>query len=229
MKSDIPKVLHPLLDKPLVLHVINSLQLSKVNDIIIVVGFKGEMVIEAVGSDVEYVWQREQLGTGHAVMQAEEALKDFNGSVLIACGDVPQIRPDTFSRMIEEYNSENTKAVVLTMIQENPTGYGRIIDDESGNFSRIVEEKDASPEERQKKEVNSGTYIFEKESLFNGLKSLSTDNAQNEYYLTDVLHNIVSSGYLVKRVVLDNPMEGMGINSKEELQKLEEYLKNKTI
>ncbi len=226
MKSDIPKVLHPLLDKALVLHVINSLQLSEVNDIIIVVGYKGDMVIEVVGSDVEYVWQREQLGTGHAVMQAEEALKDFNGSVLIACGDVPQVRPDTFSRMIGEYNSENTKAVVLTMIQENPTGYGRIIDDESGNFSRIVEEKDASPQERQRKEVNTGTYIFEKESLFNGLKSLSTDNAQNEYYLTDVLHNIVSSGYQVKRVILDNPMEGMGINSKEELQKLEEYLKN---
>ncbi len=227
MRSDLPKVLHPLLGKSLLQHVIESLHSSGVDDTIVVVGYKGDMVIEQIGDAVEYAWQREQLGTGHAVMQAEEALKGFKGSVLIACGDVPQIRPETFKRMLEESEREKTRAVVLTMIQEDPTGYGRIIKDEQGNFVRIVEEKDATSEEKLEKEVNTGTYVINKESLFSGLKSLGKDNAQGEYYLTDVLHDIKSSGFLVNRVVLEDSVEGVGINSKEDLNKLEGYLKNK--
>ncbi len=226
MKSNIPKVLHPLLGKTLLQHVIDNLHSSGIDDIIVVVGYKGDMVIETIGDSVDYVWQREQLGTGHAVMQAEEALVDFDGSVLVACGDVPQIRPETFKRMIEDSEEENTRAVVLTMIQENPTGYGRIIKDGLGNFVKIVEEKDASPEEKQEKEVNTGTYVLDKKSLFTILKSVGKDNAQGEYYLTDVLHNIKSSGYSVKNVALKDPLEGVGINSREDLERLEEYLKD---
>ncbi len=224
MKSEIPKVLHMLNGKSLVQHVINSLRSSGIDDIILVVGYKGDSVIEAVGNSVRYVWQHEQLGTGHAVMQAEKALSGFHGSVLIACGDAPRISPATFRNMIEESKAENTKAVVLTMIQENPAGYGRIIKDKNGNFLRIVEEKDAAPAEKLEKEVNTGTYVFDCDSLFSGLKNVGTNNAQREYYLTDVLQYIVESGYAVKRVVLDNPVEGTGINSKEELDRLEQYL-----
>ena len=228
MKSEIPKVLHPLDGRPLVQHVINSLHSSGIDDIILVVGYRGDMVIDAIGNSVRYVWQREQLGTGHAVMQAEKTLEEFKGSVLIACGDAPRISPATFKKMIKESKAVNTKAVVLTMIQDNPAGYGRIIKDENAGFLRIVEEKDASPEEKKEKEVNTGTYVFERDSLFNGLKNVGTNNAQGEYYLTDVLQHIVSSGYSVKRVVLDNPVEGTGINSKEELERLEQYLKKNT-
>ncbi|MCU0821484.1 MAG: sugar phosphate nucleotidyltransferase [Spirochaetes bacterium] len=227
MKSDIPKVLHNLNGKPLVQHVINSLRSSGIEDVILVVGYRGETVISEIGNSVKYVWQHEQLGTGHAVMQAEKALEEFKGRVIIACGDAPGITPETFRRMIGESKGEKTKAVVLTMIQENPTGYGRIIKDINSRFVKIVEEKDASPEEKKEKEVNTGTYVFDRDSLFSGLKNVGTNNAQGEYYLTDVLQYIASSGYNVKRVVLDNPVEGSGINSREELERLEQYIKNK--
>lgn len=226
MESEIPKVLHRLNGKSLVEHVIYNLRSADIADIIVVVGYRGESVIEATGDTVQYVWQHEQLGTGHAVMQAEKALEGFNGSVVIACGDVPLIRPVTFKNMAEASREANTKAVVLTMIQENPAGYGRIIRDDQGNFQRIVEERDATDEEKKIKEVNTGTYIFNRDSLFKGLKSLGTNNAQGEYYLTDVLHGIVKSSYRVKGVVLENPVEGSGINSRADLKRLEEYLNN---
>lgn len=228
MKSDIPKVLHSLKGKPLVQHVINSLHSSGIDDIILVVGYEGEQIIDALGHSARYVWQREQLGTGHAVMQTEKALEDFKGPVIIACGDAPCIRPGTFRKMIEVFRSENTRAVVLTMILDDPGRYGRIIKDAAGDFARIVEDKDATPEQRLEKEVNTGTYVIDKDSLFSGLKQVGRDNAQGEYYLTDVLQNIVLSGYSVKRVVLEDPAEGTGINSSEELARLEEYL-NKNI
>lgn len=223
MESDIPKVLHPLCEKPLILYVIESLEKAGVDRIVTVVGYKGEMVIDAVQSRSETVWQHEQLGTGHAVMQAEEALSDFSGMVIVACGDVPLIRPSTFRRLIEYSAVPDVKAVVLTMMPENPTGYGRIVK-EGGDFIKIVEEKDASPEIKEIREVNSGTYIFDKDYLFEGLKKIDTNNAQREYYLPDVLKHIIDSGYKVKTAMLEDPIEGSGINRKEELKNLEQYL-----
>ena len=166
MKSELPKVLHPFLGKPLILHVFDSLKTAGINEIIVVIGYKGDMVIETMGNSVEYVWQYEQLGTGHAVMQAESVLNDYSGLILLACGDVPLIKSSTFIRLKEEAQREAIKAVVLTMFQENPTGYGRIIKDEKGNIVKIVEEKDAIQEEKKIKEVNTGTYVFDKDFLF---------------------------------------------------------------
>lgn len=227
MKSDMPKVLQPFLGKPLISHVIDNLKNAGIDNIFVVVGYRGELVIDVITGRAAHVWQHEQLGTGHAVMQAEKALEGFSGRVVIACGDVPLISPETFRSMIAESDSDRIKAVVLTMKLEHPHGYGRIVMDESGNFLKIVEEKDADLEEKKIQEVNTGTYIFDKRFLFEGLRHINTNNAQGEYYLPDALHNILSSGYTVKTMLLANPIEGSGVNTKEELQKLEEYCTNK--
>jgi len=226
MKSPLPKVLQPLQNQPLIGHVINNLNNAGISSIITVVGYKGQEVIDALGSASEYVWQHEQLGTGHAVMQAEEALKDFNGKVIVACGDVPLISKATFLSLIDASLIEDVEAVVLTMEVEIPQGYGRIVKNSDGFFSKIVEEKDASDEIKTIKEVNTGTYVFDKEYLFEGLKRVDTNNAQGEYYLPDALNYILDSKKRVNTVKLDNAIEGSGINTKEDLQDLENLLKS---
>ena len=228
MKSDLPKVLQPFLGRPLIAHVLDNIENAGVSDIYVVVGYRGEMVIDAIGGRAKTVWQREQLGTGHAVMQAEEALAGFSGRVIIACGDVPLIRPETFRSLLQETDEESVKAVVLTMMLENPHGYGRVVKDGAGRFERIVEEKDADPEVKKIREVNSGTYVFDSRFLFEGLKRVDTNNAQGEYYLPDALQYIRTSGYTVKTLLMKDPVEGSGINTPEELRRLEEYCRSKS-
>lgn len=224
MHSDLPKVLHLLCGKPLVQHVIDNLIKAglKPEDTTVVVGYKGNDVITAIGNTTRFVWQKEQLGTGHAVMQAESALTDFDGTVIIACGDVPLIKPETFSLLAGMMSHPKAGAAVLTMSLANPHGYGRIIRDENGNCAKIVEEKDALDIQKSIKEVNTGTYAFKSKLLFQGLKTVTTNNAQKEYYLPDALIFIRNSGYDVKLHMLQDPIEGSGVNSAEELLKLEE-------
>jgi len=224
MDSDLPKVLQTLQGKPLILHVIDSLQKAQISENIVVVGYKGEKVIDSVGTRARFAWQHQQLGTGHAVMQTEDLLKNFKGFVIVACGDVPMIMPETFQSLIRESCAENVKAVVLTMEVDNPTGYGRILKNDDGEFLRIIEEKDATPEQRLIKEVNSGTYIFDSEFLYSGLNRIDCNNAQNEYYLPDALGYILDSGYQVETLVLEDPLEGSGINTKQDLLDLEKKL-----
>jgi UDP-N-acetylglucosamine diphosphorylase/glucosamine-1-phosphate N-acetyltransferase len=225
MKSELPKVLHPLLGKPLILYVMDNIRKSGVSDIAIVVGYKGEQVEATVGEGVSIVWQQEQLGTGHAVLQAENAVGVFSGNIVVACGDAPLISEASFSKLIAEMDNENVKASVLTMVQDDPSGYGRMVKDSEGNLVRIVEERDASEAEKGIKEVNTGTYIFDAELLFDGLKQIGNNNAQGEYYLPDVLEYIISQGYFVTTMPLTDPVEGSGINSQEELVALEIILK----
>jgi len=224
MQSDLPKVLHLLKDKPLIQHVIDSLNEAGVSDTVVVVGYKGDDVIQFIGESVAYVWQRQQLGTGHAVMQAEDYYSGFSGKIIVACGDAPLIKPESFRSLIEESEKDEVKAVVLTMQLEDPSGYGRILKDAKGVFQRIVEEKDADDKIRQIKEVNSGTYIFDSEYLFKGLKEIDSNNAQGEFYLPDALNYIIKDGKKVSTLILKDSIEGSGINSKDELQKLEAYL-----
>ena len=223
MNSDLPKVLHRLKGKPLIQHVMDNLAEAGVKDIITVVGYEGEKVLEVLPAGIRHVWQREQLGTGHAVMQAEEALSEFKGCVVIACGDVPLISPLSFKKLIGLCEGK-TKAALLTMKPKNPEGYGRIVRNKDGFFQRIVEEKDASEKERLIDEVNTGTYVFDKELLFDGLKNVNTNNAQREYYLTDVLEHVLNSGFDAGILLLDDPVEGSGINKQDELAQLEKYL-----
>ena len=218
-------MLHRLKDKPLILYVTDSLMEAGVTDLITVVGYEGDKVLEVLPAGARHVWQRKQLGTGHAVMQAEEALAGFDGRVVVACGDVPLVSPRSFKKLIDLCEG-NTKAALLTMKPENPEGYGRIVKNKDGFFQKIVEEKDASPQEKLINEVNTGTYVFDKKLLFDGLKNLDTNNAQREYYLTDTLGHILNSGFNVGVLLLDNPVEGSGINKQDELLHLEKYLDN---
>ncbi len=226
MESELPKVLHSLCGRPLIQYVIESLKSAGISDTLVVVGYKGDQVISCVGDEVEYVWQHEQLGTGHAVMQAESYFEKFDGNIIVTCGDVPLIKPETFQALARESVAEDTGAVVLTMLLDNPRGYGRIVKD-GDRFCAIVEEKDANEEQRKTKEVNSGTYIFNSKFLFDGLKRINTDNAQGEYYLPDVLTYIVDSGLRVKTVLMQDPVEGRGINTKEDLLSMEKYVSQK--
>lgn len=224
MNSELPKVLHQLKGRPLVMHVIDNLKKAGSDDIIAIVGYKGELVSEAVKGKAKIVWQREQLGTGHAVMQAEAEMKGREGTLIVACGDVPLIKPETFRLLLGAVEDKSVKASVLTMNLANPTGYGRIMKDPSGKFIRIIEEKDASDEEKKISEVNTGTYAFDAKYLFEGLKKIDTNNAQREYYLPDALRHIISAGYTVKTICLEDPIEGSGVNSPDELNALEKYL-----
>jgi bifunctional UDP-N-acetylglucosamine pyrophosphorylase/glucosamine-1-phosphate N-acetyltransferase len=201
---------------------VDNLNLAGIDDILVVVGYKGDEVIDRLGRRVNYVWQYEQLGTGHAVMQAEEYFENYKGDIIVACGDVPLIKPETFKNLIT-LADEKTGAVILTMMLDNPTGYGRIVK-ENEKFVRIIEEKDANDEVRKIKEVNSGTYIFKSKYLFEGLKRINTDNAQGEYYLPDVLNYILSVDLNVEVLPLTNSIEGSGINTREELISLEQYV-----
>ena len=190
----------------------------------VVIGYEGSQVQQAVGDTVTCVWQHEQLGTGHAVMQARPVLKEYDENVLVACGDVPLIRPETFRALVEAADDPSVGAVVLTMVVDDPTGYGRIVRDDSGYLNRIVEHKDASEEIRVIKEVNTGTYVFNAQDLFNGLATINTDNAQGEYYLPDALQYIRNNGQKVALVTLEDPVEGSGINSREDLEYLESII-----
>ena len=223
MDSDLPKVLHPLCGRPLISHVIDNIRSAGINDITVVIGYQGEKVINILSNTVSYAWQKEQLGTGHAVLQAEEYFTGYTGDLIIACGDVPLIKSTTFSTMISKLNG-GIKGAVLTMIPESPKGYGRIVHSDADMVDRIVEEKDATDDERFIKEVNSGTYAFNSPLLFEALKRIGNSNAQNEYYLPDVVKYINLKGYAVVSSLLDDPIEGSGVNTIAELKKLEEYV-----
>jgi len=225
MRSDLPKVIHKINGKELVKYVIAQAKETGSNEIWLIIGHKGEMVREATKDlNVNYVVQSEQLGTGHAVMQAEKVLKGKTGDVLILCGDVPLLKPETLISLRNYHVNSGSVATVLTTEFEDPFGYGRIIKDISGNITRIVEQKDANEEEKRVKEINSGVYIIDKNELFNSLKHISSDNASKEYYLTDVIgilsgHNKKIGTYLVK----DNT-EIQGINTLEQLTQAESIM-----
>lgn len=223
MKSDLPKVIHELNGKPLISHVIDNLTKADVDGIVAVVGYKAELVKEKLGDKVFYALQEEQLGTGHAVLQAENMLKNYNGKVIVACGDAPFVSSNSFKSLeIEMSKNDAVKGVVLTADYEKPFGYGRVILNSEGYVERIVEQKDASEEEAKITLINTGTYLFDSTLLFESLKTVGTDNAQNEYYLPDVIQYINSKGYLFSQVKLQDNREGIGINTKEELEKAAE-------
>ncbi|MCJ7577095.1 MAG: NTP transferase domain-containing protein [candidate division Zixibacteria bacterium] len=225
MKSDLPKVLHKLGGKPMVEYVVETAKRVGVEKIILVVGHKRDKTQKLLKHlDVEFVIQEEQLGTGHAVMQAKDHLTNFDGDVLILCGDMPLLKSDTVRRLLEEHRRKKAVTTVLTAILEDPSGYGRIIRDEKGMVQKIVEEGDASADEKKVKEINTGTFCFDSKSLFSVLDKITPDNKQGEYYLTDALEFLRKKNLPIWAVVVSNPQEGLGINSQEELERMEEIL-----
>ncbi|MDK2804124.1 MAG: bifunctional UDP-N-acetylglucosamine pyrophosphorylase / glucosamine-phosphate N-acetyltransferase [Peptostreptococcaceae bacterium] len=222
MKSKIPKVLHKVLDKPMLDHVMEAAQVVTNNKPIVVIGHMSDMVREHLGDKAEIALQEEQLGTGHAVMMAEHYIDDED-EVLILCGDTPLIKGETLKEMTK-IKSEGYAAVVMSAVEEDPTGYGRIIRDESNDFMRIREQKDASEEEKAIKEINAGMYIINGKLLKENLSKLSVNNAQREYYLTDVLEHIKNAGHRIGVYQADK-MEIMGVNSRLQLSEAERIMR----
>lgn len=227
MKSDLPKVATLLENKPLVVHVVETLKSLNINRIIIVVGFKKEVVMDILKGfeGVEFVEQKEQLGTGHALLCAEPILDSFHGKVLVCCGDVPLISANSFESLLQEHSAHQYSVTVLSAQFENPKGYGRLIRNSTHQLERIVEEKDASEEEKKVTEINTGTYVFESPSVFSNLKTIGTNNAQNEYYLPDLVTIYNKNGYKTGAFVLSNALESTGINSQEDLAYVHSLIK----
>ncbi|RMF26512.1 MAG: hypothetical protein D6759_19570, partial [Chloroflexi bacterium] len=220
--SELPKVLHSVDGKTMIQHVVERVHALGIEEIIVVVGYKREMVINHLRQVVpelrlRYTIQEKQLGTGHAVMMARPYLQGFRGRVLVLYGDMPLINPRTIRRLIEACQSE-VKATLLTIVLDNPPDFGRIVRDESGRVLRVVEVQDATPEERAIREVNVGMYCFDSEALLTALGHLRNDNAQGEYYLTDVIGEIVQSGGRVETVVAETLEETLGINDQNHLR-----------
>lgn len=225
MKSDLPKVIHKIDGKELVKYVIKQAKDVGSTEIWLITGHKGHLVREATAEDkVFYVEQREQLGTGHAVMQAEDQLKSKDGDVLILCGDVPVLKGETLKRFRDFHNASGASATVMTTKFDDPFGYGRIITNENGEILKIVEQKDATEEEKQVKEINSGVYIFDLKELFRSLDSITSDNAGNEYYLTDVIGILKNKGKKVLTYLIDDNTEILGINTIEQLEEAESII-----
>ena len=221
MDSNIPKVLHNLENKALIDYVLDTAYELNPEKIFTVVGFKKELVINHINNpNIEYIEQKEQLGTGHAVLQLDNPLYGKNGHLLILYGDVPNIKHSTLSPIVAEHIKDNTDVTMITAILEDPTGYGRIIRDQSGNLIKIVEEKDCNKSEKAIKEINPGIYIFKISKLFKNLKKVKSNNESKEYYLTDVIELINNSG-TVKTKKIDNPKEIMGINTIKQLELLQ--------
>ena len=227
MKSKKSKVVHKIYGKELVKRVAETAKRIGSDEVIAVVGHLREQVIDVLGDSVEYAYQDELLGTGHAVMQAESYLKGKEGKVLVLNGDVPIIRPDTLKKLIQKSIENKEYATLLTAEYENPTGYGRIIRDVGGSIRAIVEEKDANMFEKEIKEINAGIYCFDIKELLLALKKIKTNNAQGEYYLTDVIKIMNDKGLKTGAVIVEDNTEILGVNDRVQLELLTRVLKNR--
>lgn len=221
MKSEKPKVAHEVMGRPLVRWVIDAAQGADVECIVAVVGHKAEQVIPLVEADARIAVQAQQRGTADAVMAAQGALADFDGSLVVLSGDCPLITAQTIRSLVALREREEAAVVVLTMELDNPFGYGRIIRDADGQVERIVEQKDANEEEAAVRECNSGFYCFDARALFEALQKVDSNNAQGEFYLTDVLAICREAGRKVLALVTPDPSECLGVNTPEQLAEAE--------
>ena len=226
MHSDLPKVLQPLAGRPLLAHVLAAARALDPAAIHVVYGHGGDAVKAAFTgqSDLRWALQAQQLGTGHAVLQALPSIPDDH-QVLIALGDVPLVSTRTLQRLVND--SAHGELALLTAVLDNPSGYGRVIRDERGEVERIVEEKDATDDERRVNEINTGLMAFAAGPLRRFLAKLDNDNAQGEYYLTDVIARAVESGTKVQGTVIESPTEVLGINDRAQLATAERMLQRR--
>lgn len=227
MKSDLPKVLHRIGDKSMIRYVMETVSKLDFGRIAVIVGHKGEMVIEELSDfDVDFVWQERQLGTGHAVLMAEDKFKEFDGTILVAAGDVPLLSAETIENLFEVHLQNEASATCLSASFEDATGYGRIIREPDSNvLLDIIEEKDADSETREIREINTGTFCFDGHDLFSALKKVGNENAQREYYLTDTIRILRQANKRCAVWMVADPVEVSGINSVEQLKSLENELK----
>lgn len=227
MKSKLYKVLHPVSGQPMVEHIINRVSETNPDQIITIVGHGAEQVKTQLGERSEYALQAEQLGTGHAVLQAASFLQGKEGTTLVISGDTPLLTTETLNNLFEYHQGKNASATILTAQAEDPTGYGRIIRDHIGIVEKIVEQKDTTPEEALVQEINTGTYCFDNQALFEALNKVGTDNAQGEYYLTDIIEILKDAGKTVAAYQTEDFDESMGVNDRIALAKANELMRQR--
>ena len=227
MKSKMPKVLHKVCGKPLSKWVIDASKAAGADKVCAVVGHKAETVKEVLGDVCEFAVQAEQKGTGHAVMQAIDVIKNSKGEVVILNGDTPLITAETINKAIEYHKNNGNQATVITAILDDATGYGRIVRDNDGSVLKIVEQKDASEEEKKINEVNSGMYVFDAQSLVYALDKITPNNAQGEYYLTDTLEILLSAGKKIGGYAISDNDEIRGINDRVQLNEAEKIMQKR--
>lgn len=226
MNSDLPKVLHTICGKPMVEYVLDAVRAAGVTRIVVVVGHGADEVKATLShhTDVEFALQAEQKGTGHAVMVCEKQLSAHDGPVLVLAGDMPLLKGESLTELLDQLKSQNAVCVVGTAKTEANKGLGRIVRDQNGSFERIVEEKDASPEEKTIQEINTGCFAFDGTALFKALTEVRPNNQQAEYYLTDCPAIMKAQGKTVLAANTFNITEAIGINSSEQLAQVEQLL-----
>ena len=227
MQSKLYKVLHKVCDRTMVELVLDSLSDLEMQEVITVVGHGAERVKEVLGDRTKFVLQAEQLGTAHAVKVAKDELKDKEGTTIVMYGDTPLIRPETINSMLDHHENTNAKATVLTAIADDPFAYGRIIRDVNGKLVKIVEEKDATEQEKKIKEINSGIYCFDNKLLFEMLEKVKNDNNQGEYYLPDVLALIREQKEIIETYLCNDFDETFGVNDRVALAYAESVMRNR--
>ena len=227
MQSKLYKVLHKVCDRTMVELVLDSLNDLEMQEVITVVGHGAERVKEVLGDRTKFVLQEEQLGTAHAVKVAKDELKDKEGTTIVMYGDTPLIRPETINSMLDHHENTNAKATVLTAIADDPFAYGRIIRDVNGKLVKIVEEKDATEQEKKIKEINAGIYCFDNKLLFEMLEKVKNDNKQGEYYLPDVLGLIREQKEIIETYLCEDFDETFGVNDRVALAYAENVMRNR--
>lgn len=227
MKSKLYKVMHPVMGRPMVGHVVNAALDAEASEVITITGFGADLVKDYLGDRSQYVYQEEQLGTAHAVEQAKDLLEGREGTTLVLSGDTPLLRAETLTQLMEEHEESNAKATILTALADDPHGYGRVIRAEDGSVSNIVEEKDASPEEKAVQEINTGTYCFDNEELFKTIEKVDNDNAQGEYYLPDVIEILKENNEKIGAFQLENMDEALGVNNRVALSEASALMKQR--
>lgn len=227
MKSKLYKVLHPVGGKPMVGHVLDTVKEAASERTVVVVGHGSEMVKSYLGETAEFVLQEQQLGTGHAVQQAEKLLGSEDGETIVICGDTPLVQASTLRAMLELHENSGAAATIMSALFENPAGYGRIIRGKDGTVQRIVEHKDCTPEEAKVQEINTGTYCFDNRKLFAALSKVTNQNAQGEYYLTDVIGLLKEAGEIVQGYCTEDTAEAIGVNDRVALAEAERFMRER--
>ncbi|MDA7950717.1 MAG: NTP transferase domain-containing protein [Pirellulaceae bacterium] len=228
MNSDLPKVLCPVLGRPILEYVLTALRKSGLRRFLVVIGYQGKKIREAFADwpEVEFVEQTQQLGTGHAVMACEEKLQDHTGAVLVVTGDSPLLQADSIQTLFNHYDQSLAACVMGSLLKDDPSGLGRIVRDSKGEFTKIVEEKDATDDQKKINEVNMSTYIFEGPKLLSSLKKLTNNNKQGEYYVTDCPGNLLAEGEKVEALAVLKPCEAMSINTANDLLEVELFIRS---
>ncbi|OGC24355.1 hypothetical protein A2291_02380 [candidate division WOR-1 bacterium RIFOXYB2_FULL_42_35] len=225
MKSDLPKVFHEILGEPMLSYVLEAVKKLNPEQTLLVLGHKRDLIMDYYKEwPVKFVTQEPQLGTGHAVMQAKPYLEDFSGTILVLAGDVPLLSAETLKKLLDFHHQNKAAVTDLTVDLEDAGNYGRIVRNEQGEIIKIVEKKDANPEELKIKEINTGTFCFDSQALFAALSEVKSENAQQEYYLTDTLEILRKKGLPVFAFKTDQVSETIGINTKEQLIEVERIL-----